>query len=129
MSDKITNYRVMADTKAAPNQESTQVSFIQPATDYKDAWVKARGVCRTGGTMKDENGQDVTISAGTLTVRKVFTTQKRGGSKSKVITAEMLIAAAKEHNIAISQKLQALFDEMTGGTQAQGSGEGQQAAA
>lgn len=129
MDNKTTSYRVVADTKAAQGETSTQVAFLVDANDYKGAWVKARGVCRTGGVEKSaEDGKDIEIKAGTLTVRKVFTTQKRGGSKSKVVTAEMLIAAAKEHNIPISQKLQALFDELTGG-QAPVAGEGQQQAA
>lgn len=126
--DKKTTYRVVADTKAAQGEQSTQTAFLVEAADYKGAWVQARSICRMGATVKAaEGGDDVEIKPGVLTVRKVFTTQKRGGGKSKVVTAEMLIAAAMEHNIPINQKLQALYDELTGGAKPEG--EGQQQAA
>jgi hypothetical protein len=116
---KDTVYKVFIEPKADSNKVAAQTCILLAAQGYKEAWVAARLLCRVGGEIKMAEPQgetDVgTLSAGTHTVRKVFSTAGRGRQKAPdPITVEQLLAVAKEREIPVSRKLHDLATELLG---------------
>jgi hypothetical protein len=85
------------------------VNFVVEHTDYKIAWELARKACRVG-KLPTEDGGTEEIEPGSLTVKKVMTLDK--ATKSNVLSAVEFIRIAHQRDVTVSQKLQALYEEL-----------------
>lgn len=110
-------YLVTLQSRATPAEQPIVQVVRYRSTDYTEAWVGARTVCRLGtndkrvfkvvGEASFEDAAVYPVAAGYWTVRNIFVqnTRKQGKPRMTVITAEQLLAVIDERKVPISPEL------------------------